>query len=325
MVETHDPEKVLDEAERERKKSIENAQEALKFFIEEVDGLIEWEDSELELAEYLDVKQPKAKRALTQIVGDIVDPIQQIGTGQDRYVGVIEFAEFSDAGAYGYTHYSDTHGRRNRVVCAKCVQEKESDSEVAHATQGEGTNAEDATWGQLLNKVTSHYADAHESAPGEISIGASLISGTTMGGNQAWHQGNVTGGSNVSIGSQDVSLLQGSGSGLDADTVDGDDVSDIGGGNGGLRNVFESGEFFVTADSPYTTSVEVLGDGTIYAGIAVTDIQSTVGVRVNGGTQLQTNAESIYGEVSFNGGDDITWFMSPSLTGSVRITAYYGN
>lgn len=227
MVETHDPEKVLDEAERERKESIENAQDALKFFLEETDGVIKWEDSELELAEYLDVKQPKAKRALTQIVGDIVDPVQQIGTGQDRYVGIIEFTEFPDAGAYGYTHYSDTHGRRNRVVCAKCVQEKESDSEVAHATQGEGTNAEDATWGQLLNKVTSHYADAHDSAPEEIDIGASLVSGTTMGGNQAWHQGNVSGGTQVSIGNQKVSIEQGVGSGLDADTLRGATRSQI--------------------------------------------------------------------------------------------------
>jgi hypothetical protein len=228
MVETHDPEKVLDEAERERKESIENAQEALKFFIEEVDGLIEWEDVESELAEYLGIEQSKAKRALTQIVGDIVDPVQQIGTAEDRYVGIIEFSEFSDAGAYGYTHYSDTHGRRNRVVCAKCVKEKESDSEVSHATQGEGTNSKNATWEQLLNRVTSHYADAHDSAPKEIDIGASLISGTTMGGNQAWHNGNVSGESNISVGNTSVEVSpQGSGSGLNADELQNNTPSQI--------------------------------------------------------------------------------------------------
>lgn len=245
MVDTHDPEEVLNEAKRERKESIENAQEALKFFLEEIDGLIEWGDVESELATYIGITRKEAKDALAQIVGDIVDPVQQIGAGEDRFVGIIDFVEFPDAGAYGYTHYSDTHGRRNRVVCAKCIQEKESDSEVAHATQGEGTNAEHATWEQLLNKVTSHYADAHESAPEEIDIGASLVSGTTIGGNQAWHNGNVTGGSNVSISGQDISIDQGDGSGLDADTVDGTNSSELGGNiidqnKTGSPNVFDT-------------------------------------------------------------------------------------
>jgi len=317
MVDTHDPEKVLNEAEKERKESIENAQQALKFFLEEVDGLIEWEDVESELADYMDVGKTQAKRALAQIVGDIVDPVQQIGTGEDRFVGIIGFSEFPDAGAYGYTHYSDTHGRRNRVVCAKCVQEKESDSDVAHATQGEGTNAEDATWEQLLNKVTSHYANAHESAPEQIDIGASLVSGTTMGGNQAWHQGNVTGGSNITIGTQDVSIEQGPGSGLNADKLDGDEASSIGGASGFAAAQYSPNQKTLSFAAYVTTTLNgvsgrAIGDnginGVSFQRASVVAVGSTIG-------SFTTSSDKVfYNEYIAGGGRQVSFYADVSAS-----------
>lgn len=225
-----DPAEIIEEADRRREESTAHAEQTLTYFIEEVDGLLPRQTVIDRLQGYLDVDEVGARNALAQVVGDVVDPVQQVPTGDERYVGIIDLHEYEDEGAYGYVHYSDRFGRRNRVVCAQCVQEKELDENVAHATQGEGTSPENADWQDLLDTVTGHYADAHDTAPDSVEIGASLVSSTTMGGNTAWHDGNVSGGSNITISSQSVSVDQGAGSGLNADQVDGDDAADIGGG-----------------------------------------------------------------------------------------------
>jgi hypothetical protein len=78
------------------------------------------------------------------------------------------------------------------VVCARCVEKHRYDENITHATQGEGSSKPDATWQGLLDKVTSHYATNHSAAPSKIEPGASLVSGTTISGNTAFHAGNET-------------------------------------------------------------------------------------------------------------------------------------
>lgn len=229
MVEEKNPDRIIEQANSRSDEVAENVVEALQVFIDK-DGLLLWEDAVSEIADELDLNESISKEVVADLTGDIVDPVQAITVNKDRYVGIIQLQEYECSGAYGYIHYSDNFGKRKRVICAQCVEECETDSQVKHATEGEGSVDNRETWETLLNKVTSHYADKHEESPDEIDIGASLVSSTTMGGNQAWHQGNVTGGSNVSIGSQNISIIQGSGSGLDADTVDGKEASSLGGG-----------------------------------------------------------------------------------------------
>lgn len=164
-----------------------------------------------ELCEELNITEKEANRAISYTVGDIVDPVQQIINTDGRYVGVIEYKVFNEEGAYGYVDFDDVKGRRKRVVCARCVEQHKYDHNITHATQGEGSSDTDSDWQDLLNKVTSHYADSHSKPPKNIEPGASLVSGTTISGNISFHVGN-----------------DGPGSGLDADTVGGENADSLG-------------------------------------------------------------------------------------------------
>ena len=154
------------------------------------------------LEEEVDIDSTTAARTLGQLVGDTVDPIIQIEHEGEKYVGIIEFHEF--AGAYGYINYDDLFGQGKRVVCQQCVNDATLDAEVTHATENDpvGSFSGGATWDELLAGIHEHYEQAHESVPEDVATGATLASGTTIGGNTAWHAGN-----------------DGSGSGLTADGV----------------------------------------------------------------------------------------------------------
>jgi hypothetical protein len=162
------------------------------------------------LATELDVGADQANQAITDTVGDIVDPVQQIPGDDAKYIGVIDYQTFPAVGAYGYVDYDDKKGSRNRVVCARCVETEESDENISHATQGTGTSSLDADWEELLERIDSHYTSDHDEKPTEITPGASLLSGTTISGNTTFHAGN-----------------DGIGSGLDADTLNGSTLSAI--------------------------------------------------------------------------------------------------
>lgn len=162
-----------------------------------------------------DCTTEEAANILASLTGDRVDPVVAVTTPDARYIGVIEYEE--GAGWYGYTDYHDHFGERKRVVCAQCVHDAAADHEVVHATAGDpgGSFADhpDATYGQLADAIHDHYARAHpDTDPTEVDVevGASLLSGTTIGGNSAWHSGN-----------------DGAGSGLAADTVDGFQGADL--------------------------------------------------------------------------------------------------
>lgn len=194
-MESYDPEELINQVENEQQETSDLASKAVQWFLDEqrIGQFYPRDEVIDELSDHLDVTVGKSTAALTSVVGDIVDPVQQIIAGGTEYIGIVEYNIYSDEGAYGYTHIDDVLGEQNRVVCARCVEKETLDANVTHATQGEGTSDHDATWNQLLNKITSHYADAHTKAPEDIEPGASLLDGTTISGNVSLHFGNTHG------------------------------------------------------------------------------------------------------------------------------------
>ena len=190
-MDSKDPDELITEVQQEQQTRGELAKDALQWFLDDnVGEFFPRGDVVEELSEGLDIGPARANVSISDTVGDIVDPVQQITRHNEKYVGVIDYKVFSDEGAYGYVDFDDRKGERKRVVCARCVEKYKYDENITHATQGEGSSKPDATWQQLLNKVTSHYADAHTKSPSTIEPGASLVSGTTISGNTAFHAGN---------------------------------------------------------------------------------------------------------------------------------------
>lgn len=201
------PERLIAEHKDEQKRRSNAAKDAVEWFLadDRVGEMLPRREAIRALAEHMDSSLEAAAVAISDTVGDIVDPVQQMIVPSGRYVGVLGYEVYSDAGAYGYIDYDDRKRDRKRVVCARCVEKHDYDEQITHATQGEGTCPDDATWEQLLARITSHYTNEHTQGPDEIEPGASLLSGTTISGNQTWHAGN-----------------DGLGSGLSADVVEGE-------------------------------------------------------------------------------------------------------
>jgi len=191
-MDSKNPDELIEQVKEEQQTRGELAIDALQWFLDDNVGEFFPRDGVVkELSQELGVSTSRANVAISDTVGDIVDPVQQITKHNEKYVGVIEYQVFSDEGAYGYVDFDDRKGKRKRVVCARCVEKYKYDENVTHATQGEGSSDKNATWQQLLNKVTGHYADDHIKPPSDIEPGASLVSGTTIGGNTAYHTGNL--------------------------------------------------------------------------------------------------------------------------------------
>jgi hypothetical protein len=138
-------------------------------------------------------------KVTNNLASDSVDPVQSVVTDDGKYIGVIEYDEHDYW--YEYVESDDVRGRQNVGICAQCVKEAENDADVA---KGIGTTKE------LAQRVRSHYRDEHTESPDNVSTGATLVSGTTIGGNTAIHTGN-----------------DGVGSNLDADTARGTDSSGL--------------------------------------------------------------------------------------------------
>jgi hypothetical protein len=207
-------EKANDVLERARSRN-ERVQDYLRpaadFFHRNEGTMFGRKEAREEIGKELDVDEKTAGAVIAQLVSDKVDPIVQVATDDEKFVGVAEFHEFD--GAYGYLEYDDAIGARRRVVCQKCVNDSDFDNEVTHATEQSpdpesSTFKQDVEYTDLVDKVHQHYQSSHESMPTEIATGATLASGTTVGGNISFHAGN-----------------DGPGSGLDADTLEGQAAS----------------------------------------------------------------------------------------------------
>lgn len=215
MTEPKNPDDILTEAEQQREQINSALRDVADWFHNHEGKLFEREDAIDLLVDDLDLEQLTAEHTLANIIGDTVDPVVQVSSKDKRHVGIVEFNKHE--GAYSYLNYDDVRGKEKRVVCAQCVHEKEKDSNVAHATAGQGSNENDASYTDLLETVHAHYEQAHDTVPEEVETGASLVSGTTMGGNQAWHDGNVTGGTDISVSSTQIDFTGSTFSGNHAD------------------------------------------------------------------------------------------------------------
>lgn len=160
------------------------------------------------VADEFELSDRQANKVVSALVSDVVDPVVQAVHEDGKHVGIVEYHEYPESGAYGYMDVSDVAGSRRRVVCARCVETAEVDRDVANATAGENsfTDRPDASYEALRERVEQHYEDSHDVVPESVETGASLATQTTIGGNTSFHAGN-----------------DGPGSGIDAETVTGTD------------------------------------------------------------------------------------------------------
>jgi hypothetical protein len=213
------------------------------------------------------------------------------------------------------------------------VTQAESDAEVAHATAGEGTVPAEAAWGELCATVEDHYAAEHDVEPSEVKVGASLASGTTISGNTAFHSGN-----------------DGVGSGLDADSLEGKEPGDLGGGSAfqsrftlDIRKMTTGGTTSITRTAKPATTVSSFISATGYAlsassAFAVTSFEFSLSINNNqihsgsaknrnvtqftGGNIVRTN----YGQITTN--DTITVYVANrdgGTAGGVRFQGRFGS
>jgi len=167
---------------------------------------------------------PFTREEIVQVINDSIDPVQQVMVEGEKYIGVISYEEHN--GWYEYTRWDDAAGEVNMGVCAKCVEEAEYVDEVSR-TLGDSTDI-------AQEKFENHYSDDHTVKPDEIETGATLLSGTTINSNEAIHPG-----------------MDGSGSGVDADFVKGNEPLQTGSffSFSESSGLFSAQEKFVTPSS----------------------------------------------------------------------------
>jgi len=281
-MESKNPTKLIEEVEKEQQERGELAADALQWFL---DGNVE----ELfprgyvvgKLCEELNITEKEANRAISDTVGDIVDPVQQVVSQSEKYVGIIEYSAYENEGAYRYIDYDDVLGKRKRVVCAKCVAESDVDADVTHATEGEGSTSDNMSWGVLLDKVITHYEDAHTTAPKTVTPGASLLNGTTISGNTAFHQGNENSISHDSISgvsASDHHIKTTSASGLT--DVSADSVS------GAHHSRYSDSEARTAVDG---ANVSITGDADTVDGFEATELARPKNIAVLTSTDTSTD------------------------------------
>jgi len=207
---SRDAETVLTEATPRQERVADILRDGADWFHDHEGKLFERSEALDTLTDELDCSRRTAGAVLAELTGDTVDPIVQIRSDEAQYYGIVEYVEFDDA--YGYIEYDDITGEHKRVVCAQCVHDVDVDTAVAHATAGDPSgqfgDQPNADYDELHQAVREHYTAAHRTTPDTVETGANLASDTTIGGNKSWHAGN-----------------DGSNSGLNADTLDGNDSS----------------------------------------------------------------------------------------------------
>jgi len=193
-----DPQSIIETADQERELRSELGEKALKWFLDQ-DGLVPFSEAVKNIQEQLDLSYERAATAVTSLTDDSVDPVQSVNARGQQWVGVIDFQVFQKEGGYGYQEYNDVHGARRTVVCGKCVEEQRAPADCFRAVSGVGRHGPNVNYASLLNHLTEHYTNAHEEGPETVTIGASLVSGTTIAGNTSLHNGNIVAGTNVDI------------------------------------------------------------------------------------------------------------------------------
>ena len=229
MVDGIDPSEAIAAAESQRETQRADAVTAFEWYHGQYEagaGLIGRGDAVDALMEEHDWERDRAMDAVRGLLDDTLDPVQLVLTGDERHTGIIDYRSYEAEGGYGFIEHDTVRGARKVLVCGKCVEEYEVDSDPWRAVEGVGRHDDECGWDELLDHLTEHYTEEHIGGPDSVEVGASLVSGTSIAGNTAWHSGNDGGGSGLDADTLD-SKEPGS---LDVDKVDGQDATEIGGG-----------------------------------------------------------------------------------------------
>lgn len=197
-METVNSNKIVNEIEKTKQEVKTDSKTLLKYFIDEIESgnLCERKELVNKFTEYENWEIERTRRALIGLTSDDVDPVQSLRGSQGLYVGIIDYKEFEELGGYGFIEYDDLYGKRIAIVCSRCVEESDYTENVSKARSD---NVSEQAWEELKNILERHYEDEHEVKPSQVSVGATLVSGTTIASSTAWHDGNVTDGTGVTI------------------------------------------------------------------------------------------------------------------------------
>ena len=174
-----DATEVIEQSEQEKQEVYSYVDEVAEYFIDRVGELFEADEAVQDVSDEFGVSQRVASQILRELYSDIVDPVVRVPRGGTFYVGVVEYVERD--GWYGYVHYDDVDGKTRRGVCAKDVLEGVKDSEVGYADRDPSVG-----WDEIDEVFEEYYNDAYPDvvrSEVEVEVGASLLSGTTVGGN----------------------------------------------------------------------------------------------------------------------------------------------
>lgn len=295
-----DIEEVIEQAKQQQESVNQNLREAAEWFhdyYENEGDLLERQQAITNIKQHLGVERNVAARIIANLVGDIVDPITQVNTFEGKYVGVIDYDEGDIY--YSYIEHNDSIGERRVVVCAQCVHDHEHEANITHAKEYSGS-FEEATKAELVQAVRDHFDKDHAGVdPADVQTGATLLSGTTIAGNEAWHAGN-----------------DGAGSNLDADSVDGVEQDQI-----GIDPIYGDG-----------SDGSVTNPGNQSGTINATTFTETGSLNVSGGSYLVIRAQEsidIDGTIdatgaSNNGGSSGTAEQNGSPGGNGAISPHQG-
>lgn len=189
-----DADTLLDDTETVYEQTVDHLRDGARLFHEN-EGELFTQPEAIELFETeLELTDTVARKVLTQLVGDRVDPVIQVIDDETKYIGVVEFQTFD--GAYGYVGYDPIYGTERRVVCQQCVDESPTDEDVTTVTGTElcGPSSDEVAWEDLTDALHDHYDGAHSNSPASVessvaATGAELRSGTQIAGNPVVHDG----------------------------------------------------------------------------------------------------------------------------------------
>ena len=259
---SHDATDVLENAEPLVEQVADYLRPAAEWFHKHEGTLFQRSEAREKLGKKLDVGKSLADNIISQLVTDTEDPVIHVEQS-GGLVGVVEFHEFD--GAYGYINFHSRHGKQKRVVCQQCVNEATHDRSVTHASEydPEGSFPDKASYKDLRDAIHEHYENAHDECPSDVKTGATLASGTTIGGNTAYHSGiglqanlpangyNISNVSSFDATSASIETI--TGNGKPYSTSDGSDIT-----------TYTSG----TIVNSTTTVIDISGNGVLLGGIA---------------------------------------------------------
>lgn len=193
----YSPADVVEVAESEKARRRNDAHKAFTLFRQHYDdsatgALFERDEAATAVADRHNWSVSRGREAVVGLTADVLDPVQHVGTGDTKYVGIIDYQPFDAEGGYGFVEYEDTRGERKNLVCGKCVEQYDYDSEPFRAVEGIGRHEMGCAYQDLLDHLTEHYTEMHESGPGSVEVAASLVSGTTIASSTAVHDGNTS-------------------------------------------------------------------------------------------------------------------------------------